>query len=128
MALRPIWLKLAAGLVVALLAAGAVGLAVYVWGQEKTEAADTRIDDEDAIVGAKAAVGSRLPEAQAINFGQVFVYWTENIPSVCGQVDIIEDQDSFDGPERFVYSEGVLSLEELDGSDAVAQKWKDLCE
>jgi hypothetical protein len=105
-----------------------VGLAVFVLRDTHTEAVDQKVDDAQAIEGARIAVTGRLPEAQAVNFGKVFVHWDGEIPSVCGQVDIVEEQDSFQGAERFVWSQGALILEEIDGSDVVDQKWSDLCE
>ena len=115
--------------VVALVLAGlGVGLTLYVLRDTHTEAVDHGTDDVEAIEGARIAVTGRLPEAQAVNFGKVFVHWDGEIPSVCGEVDILEPQDSFDGVERFVWSQSVLTLEEIDGSDVVDQKWSDLCE
>ena len=105
-----------------------VGLAVYVGRDTHAEAVDHTADNTEAIEGARIAVTNRLPEAQAVNFGKVFVHWDGEIPSVCGAVDIIEEQDSFDGEERFIWSQGALTLEEIDGSDVVDQKWSDLCE
>lgn len=104
------------------------GLTAYVLRDTRAEVADHSADDAEAIEGARIAVTGRLPEAQAVDFGKVFVHWDGEIPSVCGQVDITEEQDNFAGPERFVWSQGALTLEEIDGSDAVDQKWSDLCE
>jgi hypothetical protein len=110
------------------LAALGAGLTVFVLRDTHAEAVDHKVDDAEAIEGARIAVTGRLPEAQAVNFGKVFVHWDGEIPSVCGEVDIVEEQDSFDGAERFVWSQGDLALEEIDGSDVVDQKWRDLCE
>jgi hypothetical protein len=121
--------QLIAGAVAALVLAGlGVGLTLYVLRDTHAEAMDHTDDDVEAIEGARIAVTGRLPEAQAVNFGKVFVHWDGEIPSVCGEVDIVEEQDNFDGPERFVWSQGALTLEEIDGSDVVDQKWSDLCE
>ena len=120
--------QLIVGSVAALLLAGlGAGLAVYVLRDTHTEAVDHKTDDAEAIEGARIAVTGRLPEAQAVNFGKVFVHWDGEIPSVCGEVDIQEPEDSFDGVERFVWSQSALTLEEIDGSDVVDQKWSDLC-
>lgn len=120
--------QLIAGAVAALvLASLGAGLTIYVLRDTHAEAADHTADDAQAIEGARIAVTGRLPEAQAVNFGKVFVHWDDEIPSVCGEVDIIEEQDSFQGAERFVWSQGALTLEEIDGSDVVNQKWADLC-
>jgi hypothetical protein len=120
--------QLAAGAAVAVaLAALGCGLALYVGRDTQAEAVDHRTDDAEAIEGARIAVTGRLPEAQSVNFGKLFVHWDGEIPSVCGQVDIVEEQDSFDGAERFVWSQGDLTLEEIDGSDVLDQKWGDLC-
>jgi hypothetical protein len=56
------------------------------------------------------------------------VHWDGEVPSVCGHVDIVEEQDSFDGEERYVFSEGALVVEEVDGADVVSQKWSDVCQ
>jgi hypothetical protein len=121
--------QLIAVAVAALVLAGlGVGLSVYVLRDTKAEAVDHTVDDAEAIQGARIAVTGRLPEAQAVNFGKVFVHWDDEIPSVCGEVDILEEQDSFDGFERFIWSQGALILEEIDGSDVVEQRWSDLCE
>jgi hypothetical protein len=121
--------RLIAGAVAALvLASLGVGLTVYVLRDTQTEAVDHGADDVEAIEGARIAVTGRLPQAQAVRFGKVVVHWDGEIPSVCGAVDIVEDQDSFDGEERFVWSRGALTLEEIDGSDAVDQRWSDLCQ
>jgi hypothetical protein len=129
MMVNPKKTTLLVGVVAALVLAGlGTALAVYVLRDTHTEAADHTADDAQAIEGARIAVTGRLPDAQAVNFGKVFVHWDGEIPSVCGEVDIVEQQDSFDGLERFVWSQGALTLEEIDGSDVVDQKWSDLCE
>jgi hypothetical protein len=120
--------QLILGAVVALALAGlGAGLTAYVLRDTHAEAVDHTADNVEAIEGARIAVTGRLPEAQAVNFGKVFVHWDGEIPSVCGQVDILEEQDNFDGFERFIWSQGALTLEEIDGSDGVNQRWNDLC-
>ena len=119
--------RLVAVIVVLALIGVGVGLALYVGRDTHAEAVDHKTDDAEAIEGARIAVTGRLPEAQAVNFGKVFVHWDDEIPSVCGDVDIVEAQDNFDGAERFIWSQGALTLEEIDGSDVVDQKWSDLC-
>ncbi len=111
---------------VALAGLGA-GLTAYVLRDTKAEVADHTVDNTEAIEGARIAVTGRLPQAQSVDFGKVFVHWDDEIPSVCGEVDIQEPEDNFDGAERFVWSQGDLTLEEIDGSDVVGQKWSDLC-
>ncbi|MBO9710200.1 MAG: hypothetical protein J7521_18515 [Caulobacter sp.] len=129
MMVNPKKTTLLVGVVAALALAGlGTALAVYVLRDTRAEAVDHAADDAQAIEGARIAVTGRLPDAQAVNFGKVFVHWDGEIPSVCGEVDIVEQQDGFDGLERFVWSQGVLALEEIDGSEAVGQKWSDLCE
>ena len=119
---------LIAGAVAALvLAALGAGLTAFVLRDTQVEAVDQKADDADAIEGARIAVTGRLPEAQAVNFGKVFVHWDGEIPSVCGEVDIVEEQDSFDGAERFVWSQGDLTLEQIDGGEVLDRKWGDLC-
>ena len=114
--------------IAALLLAGlGAGLTAYILRDTQAEAVDHRTDDAEAIEGARIAVTGRLPEAQAVDFGKMFVHWDGEIPSVCGEVDIVEEQDGFDGAERFVWSQGALALEEIDGSDVLDQKWSDLC-
>lgn len=120
--------QLIAGGVAALVLAGlGAGLTAYVLRDTQAEAVDHRTDDTEALEGARIAVAGRFPEAEVVNFGKVFVHWDGEIPSVCGEVDIVEEQDSFEGLERFVWSQGDLALEETDGSDALDQKWGDLC-
>ena len=114
--------------IAALLLAGlGAGLTAYILRDTQAEAVDHKTDDAEAIEGARIAVTGRLPEAQAVDFGKMFVHWDGEIPSVCGEVDIVEEQDGFDGAERFVWSQGALALEEIDGSDVLDQKWSDLC-
>lgn len=118
---------IAGGVAVLVLAGLGAGLAAYVLHDTEVEAVDHRTDDTEALEGARIAVAGRFPEAQSVNFGKVFVHWNGEIPSVCGEVDVVEEQDGFEGPERFVWSQGDLSLEETDGSDALDQTWGDLC-
>ena len=108
---------IAGGAAVVVLAGLGAGLAAYVLRDTQAE----------AVQGARIAVADRFPEAQGVDFGKTFVHWDGEIPSVCGEVDIVEEQDGFDGPERFVWSQGDLKLEETDGSDALDQSWSDLC-
>lgn len=118
---------IAGGAAALVLAAVGVGLGVYVLrdaGQEETAQAH---DDPLQVAGAKIALESHFPEAQ-LNFGEQFVHWDGDMPSVCGHVDIVEPQDSFDGEERYVFSQGALVVEEVDGADVVNQKWSDVCE
>jgi hypothetical protein len=115
------------GLALLVLAGLGGGLAAYVLRHTQVEAVDHQTDDAEAVEGARIAVAGRFPQAQAIDFGKVVVHWDSEIPSVCGEVDIVEEQDGFDGPERFVWSQGALSLEETDGIDVLDQKWGDLC-
>ena len=119
-------LILAAVAVLILIGLGA-GLAVYVLRDTHTEDVQQNDDDQEAIMGAKAALTTRMVAAQSLSFGKVFVHWDGEVPSVCGQVDIQEAQDAFDGAERFISSEGALFVEEIDGSDTLDQKWDDLC-
>ena len=118
---------IAAIVAVVVLAGLGAGLTTYVLRDTHAEAVDHQADDVEAIEGARIAVTGRLPEAQSVNFGKVFVHWDDEIPSVCGDVDIVEAQDNFDGAERFIWSQGDLTLEEIDGSDVIDQKWGDLC-
>ncbi|MBC7668578.1 MAG: hypothetical protein H7236_09045 [Gemmatimonadaceae bacterium] len=59
-----------------------IGLGAYLLRDARTEVADHRTDAAEAIEGARIAVTGRLPEAQAVNFGKVFVHWDDEIPSV----------------------------------------------
>ena len=110
------------------LSGAGVAMVAYVLKDDRAEATQDAAAGDAAIVAAKAAIDERLPDAQETEYGKVFVHWTDTIPSVCGQVDITEAVDSFDGMERFVFSEGELSLEQTEGTAAVAQKWDDLCD
>lgn len=118
---------IAGGAAAAVLAVVGVGLTAYVMRDaDSEETAQTR-DDPLQIAGAKIALENRFPKAQ-LTFGQTFVHWDDEVPSVCGRVDVVEPQDSFDGDERYVFSAGALTIEEVDGADAVNQKWSDVCE
>lgn len=120
--------QLIVGAVAALVLAGlGVGLAAYVLRETQAPPVDRRTDDAEALEGARIAVTGRFPEAQAVDFGKVFVHWDREIPSVCGEVDIVEEEDGFDGAERFVWSQGDLALEQIDGGEVLDQKWGDLC-
>jgi hypothetical protein len=85
-------------------------------------------DEAEEIQAARTAVFARDPDADTITFGKVNVDWIGEAPAVCGLVDIDEPQDSLDGEERFVFIDGGLTLESLDGSAAVQQKWKGVCD
>jgi len=104
------------------------GLAAYVLRDTAAEEAQDGANDQLAIAGAKIAVQNRFPEATAVVFGKVFTHQDGEVVSVCGDVDVQQPQDSFDGPERFVWSDGALVVEEADGTDAVNAKWADVCE
>jgi hypothetical protein len=114
------------GTAAVVLAAIGVGLSLYVIQDSRAEMSGQAKDDPLQVAGAKIAIENRFPEAQ-LTFGDATVHWDGDIPSVCGRVDIVEPQDMFDGPERYVFSEGELTVEEADGTDAVNQKWSDLC-
>jgi hypothetical protein len=112
---------------VVLLAVGG-GLAAYVLRDTQAEEAQDGADDQLAVAGAKIAVQNRFPEATAIVFGKVFTHQDGEVVSVCGDVDVQQAQDNFDGPERFVWSDGALVVEEADGTDAVNARWADVCQ
>lgn len=115
------------GLAAVVLAVIGVGLSLYVVQDSRAELAGQAKDDPLQVAGAKIAIENRFPDAQ-ITYGDAVVRWDADIPSVCGHVGIVEQQDMFDGEERYVFSEGVLTLEETEGTDAVNQKWSDLCQ
>ncbi|WP_454759937.1 hypothetical protein [Caulobacter segnis] len=117
----------AGALAAVVLGAVGVGLTVYVLRDADSEETADNKDDPLQIAGAKIALENRFPDAQ-LTFGQTFVHWDGEVPSVCGRVDIVEKDDSFDGEERYVFSEGGLTIEEVDGTDALEQKWSDVCE
>jgi hypothetical protein len=122
------WKAIAAAAAALLAFIGAIGLAALVLNRGDAELISERSGEEEIVVAAKAAVNSRMAGAQEIGFGSIRVHWTGDIPAVCGAVDIVEEQDSFDGDERFIYSDGALLLEEADGTDTLDQRWRDLCE
>ena len=103
------------------------GLTAYVLRDAGSEETADNKDDPLQIAGAKIAIENRFPQAQ-LSYGKTFVHWDGEVPSVCGRVDIVEEQDSFDGEERYVFSEGGLTIEEVDGTEALEQKWSDVCE
>lgn len=110
------------------LLAGGLGISAMVLRRADAELVAEKKDSDQDVVAAKAAIASRMADAQQISFGTIYTHWTGDIPAVCGMVDIVEEQDSFDGQERFIYAEGALLLEETDGSDVLGQRWRDLCE
>jgi hypothetical protein len=118
---------IAGGVAAVALAAVGAGLTVYVLRDADVEETDQHQDDPLQMAGAKIALESRFPQAQ-LTFGQTFVHWDGDLPSVCGRVDIVEEQDSFDGEERYVFSQGALTIEEVDGTETLEQKWSDVCE
>jgi hypothetical protein len=118
---------IAGGVAAFALAAVGAGLSVYVLRDAGAEESGQAHDDPLQIAGAKIALESHFPEAQ-LTFGEQFVHWDGDLPSVCGRVDIVEQQDSFDGEERYVFSQGALVVEEVDGTDVVNQKWSDVCQ
>ena len=126
--MRAKWV-IAAGAVfaAAILTGGGAWLVRDAWADERAEVAHDADAEAQAVIGAKTAVAARMPEAQSITFGKIFVHWDGEMAAVCGDVDVAEPQDSFDGSERFVYSQGGLLLEEVEGSDALTQKWDDVC-
>ncbi|MBU2309811.1 MAG: hypothetical protein KKG89_23420 [Alphaproteobacteria bacterium] len=118
-------------------AAGVVLLVVLVLGlvfwddvlpDTRAELKHDAQDQTEQIQAAHTAIVARDPDADTITFGKVDVDWIGQSPAVCGMVDVDEPQDSLDGEERFVFIDGELTLESLDGSAAVQQKWKDVCD
>jgi hypothetical protein len=119
------------------LAVGGVLLAILVaalffWDDllpdAESEAQDDRRDESAEIAAAKTAIQVRAPESAQITFGKIKVNWIGTDSAVCGEVNIDEPDDSLDGPERFVFLERGLTLESEDGSDAVAEKWREVCD
>lgn len=92
------------------------------------ENAQQKTDDLDAQVAARTAIADRFPMATTIAYGAIKVNKLGDVPAVCGQVDIDEPSDSFEGMERFVFVDGALTLEETDGSGETEARWKDVCE
>jgi hypothetical protein len=106
-----------------LMAAGALLLG----HKAKTETKGERIAETQAVEAAKAALEARFPDAFDLTFGAVTVNWMGDTPAVCGQVDIEEPDDSFDGPERFIAYPGRFWVEEIDGSAVLDAQWKVYC-
>jgi hypothetical protein len=118
---------LATAVAVLLLIGAAGGLAAYVLRSGESEAATDQGQDAELVLAAKAALQSRMADAQSVAFGKVFVHRVGDLPSVCGRVDIQQEQDGFDGQERFIYSEGQVLIEEAEGDDVLDRRWDDLC-
>lgn len=121
-----IWLG--AGLAVLSLGIGGGVLVRDIVSDEET---DLAVDDEarrEDLAGARTILMGRFPDAERVTFDRVFVHGDGDARAVCGFADVVEPDDGFDGPERFVFQGGQLVLEETEGSDAVSQKWKDVCE
>jgi hypothetical protein len=118
-------LLVAAGVVMLL---GLMDAGALLFGhQANTEAKGERIDETEAVEAAKAGLEARFPDAADLTFGVVTVNWLGDTPAVCGQVDIEEPEDSFDGPERFIAYPGQLWVEETDGSAVLDAQWKVYC-
>ncbi len=118
-----------AGAGLALLAALAIVL--FVWDRvvpDARQAIAHGAEDEAAeLAAARAAILARAPDADSITLGRAVVVGFGTTPAVCGRVDIEAPDDSLDGPERFVFVDGELTLESADGSAAVDSRWKDVC-
>jgi hypothetical protein len=122
------WKGMAAAAAALLVLVGAVVLGAMALNRGDAELISERRGEDEIVVAAKAAINSRMADAQQISFGSVRTHWTGDMPAVCGEVDVVEEQDSFDGAERFIYSDGALLLEEADGSEVLDQRWRDLCQ
>lgn len=109
------------------LAGVAGGAAFYVLRDGEEEVVTDDDQDNELLLAARSAVQARMPDAQSIAFGKMFVHRVGDLPSVCGRVDIQEEQDTFDGEERFIYSEGMVLLEQAEGTDTLDKRWDDLC-
>lgn len=120
-----LWLA-CAGLCVAV-ALGVAATALIARDVRIEAKADAAASTED-LEGARLTLVDRFPDAEEISFGQAFVHGDDEARAVCGRVDIKQSDDGFDGEERFIYVLGGLTLEETDGSAAITQKWKDVCE
>lgn len=120
------------GLAVGLASLAILVLALVFWDDVIPDAeAEAQADGQDRtaeITAAKSAVVARAAEAQEINWGQIRVNGDGESAAVCGQVAIDAPDDSIQGPERFVFVAGQLTLESLDGTAAVEATWKDVCE
>ncbi len=114
---------------VLLLAAG--GGALFVRAVSSDEAADAQAEQtasEEDTAQARAALEDRFPNASAMTFSGVFAHGEDSGRAICGRVDIEQPDDGFDGPERFVFVDGGLTVEEAEGTAAVEARWKDVCE
>lgn len=121
-----IWV--AAVLLLGLIGAGGVMLVGDMRTDERADAAADAAATTQDLDGARIAIVDRFPDAEAVTFGQSFVHGDGEGRAVCGRVDVKQSDDGFDGEERFVFVVGQLTLEETEGSDALTQKWKDVCE
>lgn len=119
---------LAAGVALALVGVGGGVLLRDAVNDEAADAvADAAATVED-LEGARIAIVGRFPNAEEVRFGKSFVHGDGEARAICGTVDIQQADDGFDGEERFVFVAGRLTLEETEGSDALTQIWKDVCE
>lgn len=119
-----------AGAGLALLAALAIALLLWtrVVPAARQAIAHNAEDDAAELAAARAAILTRTPDADSVTLGQAAVAGFGQTPAVCGRVDIEAPDDSLDGPERFVFVDGELTLESTDGSAAVDARWKDVCD
>lgn len=114
------------GAVIALF--GVVGLATWlILPAAMTEAHAKSIEETAVTEQARKAVRAQFPLAEGVTFRQIYVNWVGEISVVCGHADIAHGQGITDGTERFTFIEGSLMIDELEGSEAVAQKWQDVC-
>lgn len=87
-----------------------------------------RVDDDVSTVEAEAAIRAAIPDAQTITFDRVFANQIGEDTVICGRADVVEPNDAVDGPERFIFSDGTLWIEQVDGRATVQDKWSDLCQ
>lgn len=122
--------KIAAGLAaLALLGAGG-GLLLVRRSETPTPAqleAQAR-DQAELLDAARIAVRDRFADADSVTFDRLMIPAGWPDPAVCGYADIEEPDDSFEGPERFVYVNDGMMIESIDGSAAVADRWKGICD
>ena len=108
--------------------AASVMFARAVWSDEAADVQAERAASDQDMAQARAALADRFPNASAMTSSGVFTHGEDSGRAVCGRVDIEQPDDGFDGPERFVFVDGGLTVEEAEGTAAVEVRWKDVCE
>lgn len=121
--------KLIAAAVATALLGGVIAVIVLaILPDEKADMAMDAQQEKAALMSARMAIQQRRPMAASITYGKTKVLLLGDAPVVCGEVDVQEPDDGMDGMARFTWVEDRLIMEEMDGTDALANSWRELCD